>query len=161
MEHNISKLIECNYKKIITMNQLDECFNYKSLICNNNDNSNNYNTILLKDIITVVEQDNDNIFVLNIFKNGTTNVQRKINNSTKDTIILSLTDSNIYKLLDLSTFLNNNSLLFEKYFDKNRELNKELIKDFEISIPVRPNIVKMLMTYVEKKQIIRKRKRNE
>ena len=161
MEHNISKLIECNYKKIITMNQLDECFNYKSLICNNNDNSNIYNTILLKDIITVVEQDNDNIFVLNIFKNGTTNVQRNINSSIKDTIILSLTDSNIYKLLDLSTFLNNNSLLFEKYFDKNRELNKELIKDFEISIPVRPNIVKMLMTYVEKKQIIRKRKRNE
>lgn len=161
MEHNISKLIECNYKKIITMNQLDECFNYKSLICNNNDNSNIYNTILLKDIISVVEQDNDNIFVLNIFKNGTTNVQRKINSSSKDTIILSLTDSNIYKLLDLSTFLNNNSLLFEKYFDKNRELNKELIKDFEISIPIRPNIVKMLMTYVEKKQIIRKRKRNE
>jgi len=161
MMHNISKLIECNYKKIITMNQLDECFNYKSLICNNNDNSNIYNTILLRDIITVVEQDNDNIFVLNIFKNGTTNVQRNINNSSKDTIILSLTDSNIYKLLDLSTFLNNNSLLFEKYFDKNRELNKEFIKDFEISIPVRPNIVKMLMTYVEKKQIIRKRKRNE
>ena len=161
MEHNISKLIECNHKKIITMNQLDECFNYKSLICNNNDNSNIYNTILLKDIITVVEQDNDNIFVLNIFKNGTTNVQRNINSSIKDTIILSLTDSNIYKLLDLSTFLNNNSLLFEKYFDKNRELNKEMIKDFEISIPIRPNIVKMLMTYVEKKQIIRKRKRNE
>ena len=161
MEHNITKLIECNYKKIITMNQLDECFNYKSLICNNNDNSNIYNTILLKDIITVVEQDNDNIFVLNIFKNGTTNVQRNINSSIKDTIILSLTDSNIYKLLDLSTFLNNNSLLFEKYFDKNRELNKEMIKDFEISIPIRPNIVKMLMTYVEKKQIIRKRKRNE
>ena len=161
MEHNISKLIECNYKKIITMNQLDECFNYKSLICNDNDNSNIYNTILLKDIITVVEQDNDNIFVLNIFKNGTTNVQRNINGSIKDTIILSLTDNNIYKLLDLSTFLNNNSMLFEKYFDKNRELNKELIKDFEISIPIRPNIVKMLMTYVEKKQIIRKRKRNE
>ena len=161
MMHNISKLIECNYKKIITMNQLDECFNYKSLICNDNDNSNIYNTILLRDIITVVEQDNDNIFVLNIFKNGTTNVQRNVNSSSKDTIILSLTDSNIYKLLDLSTFLNNNSLLFEKYFDKNRELNKEFIKDFEISIPVRPNIVKMLMTYVEKKQIIRKRKRNE
>ena len=52
-------------------------------------------------------------------------------------------------------------MLFEKYFDKNRELNKEFIKNFEISIPVRPNIVKMLMTYVEKKQIIRKRKRNE
>ena len=88
MEHNISKLIECNHKKIITMNQLDECFNYKSLICNNNDNSNIYNTILLKDIITVVEQDNDNIFVLNIFKNGKKNVQRNINISIKDKINL-------------------------------------------------------------------------
>lgn len=153
-QENMNKLIEFKNNNIITMNELDKCIQYKSLVYSNysfdreDDIYTSYskenidyiekNTVLIKIKDILLKVNSNDIYYMQIKDDGNVIVC----NNDKNTNLLGdsiYTDTNINKLIDISNFLNNNKMwLFKKCFERKKEHlnlldNRNIVYKYELN----------------------------